>query len=77
MAAKLDNTLVIAISSRALFDMTDSHRVYEEQGVEAYCQYQIEREDDVLAPGVAFGLARKLLALNDAQDATRVEVILL
>lgn len=77
MPASLDDKLVIAISSRALFDMSDSHRVYEEQGVEAYCRYQIEHEDDVLVPGVAFSLTRKLLALNDDQDVTRVEVILL
>lgn len=77
MPARLDDKLVIAISSRALFDMTESHRVYQEHGVDAYCRYQIAHEDDVLAPGVAFGLTRKLLALNEDQDATRVEVILL
>jgi 5'-nucleotidase len=77
MPASLDDKLVIAISSRALFDMSESHRVFEEQGVDAYCQYQIAHEEDVLAPGVAFGLTRKLLALNEDQDATRVEVILL
>lgn len=78
MSANPDDKLVIAISSRALFDMTDSHRVYEEEGVEAYCQYQIEHEEDLLGPGVAFELARKLLALNvDSDDTTRVEVILL
>lgn len=77
MPADLSDKLVIAISSRALFDMSDSHRIFEEEGVEAYCRYQIEREDQILEPGVAFGLVRKLLSLNQAQDATRVEVILL
>jgi len=77
MTASLDDKLVIAISSRALFDMSDSHRVFQEQGVEAYCRYQIEHEDEVLPPGVAFSMVRKLLALNQQQDATRVEVILL
>lgn len=77
MPESLDDKLVIAISSRALFDMAESHRVYEEEGIDAYCQYQIEREDDVLLPGVAFDLTRKLLALNENQDATQVEVILL
>lgn len=77
MPARIDDKLVIAISSRALFDMAESHRIYEEQGIDAYCQYQIAHEDDVLGPGVAFGLTRKLLALNDDQNATRVEVILL
>jgi 5'-nucleotidase len=68
--------LVVAISSRALFDLEESHRVFEEQGREAYCTYQIEHEEDVLEPGVAFGLVQKLFALND-ESRQRVEVILL
>lgn len=70
--------LVVAISSRALFDLHDSHRVFEEQGVEAYCQYQIEHENETLKPGTAFPLVRKLLKLNGLGEAReRVEVILL
>jgi 5'-nucleotidase len=68
--------LVIAISSRALFDMRESHRVYEEQGLDAYAAYQIEHEDEALKPGEAFGFVRKLLALNERFDAG-VEVVLL
>ena len=70
--------LVIGIASRALFDLSASHEVFEQQGVDAYCQYQIANEDQPLGPGVAFHLARKLLALNDGDPAhPRVEVILL
>lgn len=70
--------LTIAISSRALFDLEDSHRVYVEQGVEAYCKYQIEHEDEPLEKGAAFSLVKKLLALNDGTtDKPRVEVVLL
>lgn len=70
--------LVIGIASRALFDLTDSHAVFEKEGVEAYCRYQIEHEDDPLEPGVAFRLVRKLLALNNSTpDTPRVEVILI
>lgn len=69
--------LVIAISSRALFDLNDSHKVYEEQGLEAYQHYQIAHEDEPLAPGDAFGLVNKLLNLNKLVDDSRVEVILL
>ena len=68
--------LVVGISSRALFDLEESHRVFENSGREAYCDYQIDHEEDVLAPGVAFGLVRKLLAIN-ASEHERVEVILL
>ncbi len=67
--------LVVAISSRALFDLDESHRIFEEGGEEAYSRHQIEKEDEPLAPGVAFPLARKLLALNGATP--RVEVILI
>ena len=71
--------LVIAISSRALFDLEDSHALFEREGVDAFARYQRTHEDDVLAPGIAFPLVRKLLALNhDAPPGVpRVEVILL
>ena len=69
--------LTVAISSRALFDLDASDRVYEAQGLEAYRQYQISREDVVLDPGDAFPFARKLLNINKLLDEPRVEVILL
>jgi 5'-nucleotidase len=78
MPVSFDGKLVVAISSRALFDLEASNRVFELQGIEAYYQYQLEHEDEVLAPGIAFGLVRKLLALNALPPARpRVEVILL
>ncbi len=71
--------LVVAISSRALFDLEHSHALFEREGVEAYAAHQVGNEENLLAPGVGFPLVRKLLALNDrAPGATpRVEVILL
>lgn len=70
--------LVIAISSRALFDLADSHNVFETQGVDAYCDYQISKEDHPLSPGIAFNMVKKLLALNVRDPKNpRVEVILL
>ena len=78
--------LTVAISSRALFDLEDSHALFEREGIAAYQAFQREREDEVLAPGMAFPLVRKLLALNAAAPAAgsgepppppRVEVILL
>lgn len=71
-------TLVVAIASRALFDLDESHKIFQDQGVDAYCQYQIEREEDVLEPGVAFPLVKKLLSLNVLFDGrVKVEVVLL
>ena len=54
MPISLDGQLVVAISSRALFDLDESHRVFVEEGVDAYCRYQIAHEEDVLAPGIPF-----------------------
>ena len=68
--------LVVAISSRALFDLDRANQIFEQQGEEAYSRHQIEKEDEPLSPGVAFPLAKKLLALN-GQGADRVEVILI
>lgn len=76
MANNIDDKLVLAISSRALFDLRESHKVYLSSGVEAYRQYQIEHEDEVLAPGDAFALVQKLLSLNEHLGRARVEVIL-
>lgn len=78
----LPEKLVIAISSRALFNLDDSHRVFEESGLEAFQRYQIEHEDEPLEPGEAFPLVQKLLRLNEklprtAADGNRVDVILL
>src|SRR5258705_10925220 len=72
----LADKLVVAISSRALFDLSASHLIFTEEGVDAYQRYQIEHEDEILAPGPAFVVVRKLLRLN-RPDKQYVEVILL
>lgn len=78
MMPEKDRKLVVAISSRALFDLEESHRIFTEQGINAYCDYQIERENEKLLPGVAFPLVKKLLQLNALEpNRERVEVILL
>ncbi len=69
--------LTVAISSRALFNLSDSHEVYENEGVEAYRKYQIAHEDELLEPGDAFNLVKKLLNINTLLDRQQVEVILL
>jgi len=70
--------LVVAISSRALFDLDESHHIFETEGKEAFCRYQIEHEDEVLEPGSGFPLVKKLLSINaDFPDEPLVEVILL
>ena len=56
--------LVIAISSRALFNLDHSHKIFKEEGIEAYAKHQQENERAILEPGVGFTLVRKLLKLN-------------
>jgi 5'-nucleotidase len=79
MPTPLPNPLIVAISSRALFDLEDSHALFEREGLDAYAAFQRAHEDDLLAPGIAFPLVRKLLALNAGAppEQPRVEVVLL
>ncbi len=72
------NKLVVATSSSALFDLHESDKVYREQGLQAYADYQIARETQPLEPGDAYSLVKKLLRLNELLETEeRVEVILL
>ena len=72
----LNDKLVVAISSRALFDFEEENRVFEHGDDRAYVELQRQRLDVPAAPGVAFSLVRKLLAFNTAGQQ-RVEVVLL
>ncbi len=76
MAISTDDRLIVAISSRALFDLSESHSIYESAGVEAYQRHQVEHENELLQPGVAFDLTRKLLRINEG-GRQHVEVVLL
>ena len=76
MPATLEGQLVVAISSRALFDFEEENRLFEQGDDRAYMKLQLERLEEPAKPGVAFSLVRKLLAFNDA-DAQRVEVVIL
>jgi 5'-nucleotidase len=74
----IDEKFVVAVASSALFDLTESDRVFRERGEDAYRQYQRDHEEDVLSPGVAFPFVRRLLSLNGpGADDRPVEVILL
>ena len=78
MAYHLDKKMVIGVSSRALFDLTLENEIFEKQGLEAYCSYQVEHEQDILRPGPGFGLIRSLLRLNEySRKGNLVEVIIM
>ncbi|OGT51139.1 MAG: 5'-nucleotidase [Gammaproteobacteria bacterium RIFCSPHIGHO2_12_FULL_42_13] len=75
MPIDLSHKLIIAISSRALFNLDESNTIFEKEGVKRYAEYQISHENDVLTPGIAFHIVNKLLNINKLGDF--VEVILL
>jgi 5'-nucleotidase len=76
MPYTVEGKLVVAISSRALFDFEEENRIFERDGEGAYIALQFARLDLPARPGVAFPLVKKLLAFNTAQ-AQRVEVVVL
>lgn len=64
MPADFSNTLVVAVSSRALFNLDSEARIFEEGGLGAFIAHQRANEAVPLVPGPAFPLVRALLALN-------------
>lgn len=76
MTASFDGKLVVAISSRALFDFEEENLVFERRGEREYVALQLSRLDVPAKHGVAFPLVKKLLAFN-TPGAQRVEVVIL
>ncbi|GKT23665.1 5'-nucleotidase [Acidovorax sp. SUPP3334] len=76
MAMTLDDKLVVAISSRALFDFEEENRLFDPLQPQTYMQLQLDRLDMPARPGVAFSLVKKLLAFNEPGHQ-RVEVVVL
>ena len=76
MATNLNGQLVVAISSRALFDFEQENEVFEQGDDRAYMDLQLSKLDEPAKPGVAFSLVKKLLAFN-SDDVKRVEVVIL
>lgn len=78
MPIDLKNTLVIGISSRALFDLEKENDIFNSQGVAAYQKYQIDHEDSPLAKGTAFHLIESLLKLNSYnREKKLIEVVVM
>lgn len=76
MAVTLDDQLVVAISSRALFDFEEENRLFEQSDATTYLQLQRDRLKVPARPGIAFSLVQKLLAFN-SPGQQRVEVVIL
>ncbi|KZY93035.1 5'-nucleotidase, partial [Oleiphilus sp. HI0073] len=77
-AYPIDQKLVIAVSSSALFDLSESDKVFRENGAKAYKEFQEAHLDKVLNKGVAFPFIRRFLSINDHfPELKPVEVVLL
>ena len=76
MIPTLDDKLVVAISSRALFNFEEENRVFDSGDAAGYMRMQLDRLDQPAAPGISLSLIRKLLAFNDTSQQ-RVEVVIL
>lgn len=76
MAMTLDGKLVVAISSRALFDFEAENHLFDQGDDQAYMTLQLQRLDEPASPGVALSLVQKLLRFN-TPDHQRVEVVIL
>jgi 5'-nucleotidase len=69
--------LVIAVSSRTLFDLSQEHDIFLQKGVDKYRAYQLTHENEILKPGIAFDLVQKLLNIKHPEtQQPLVEVVL-
>lgn len=76
MAYPIEKKLVVCVTSSALFDMTESDRIFKEKGVKAYKKYQEENIDKILDKGVAYPFVKRLLSLNQVFNDEKVRRIL-
>ena len=79
MPYTLDDKLVVAVSSRALFELEEENRIFEEKGLDAYYKYQLENENKLLEKGTGYRLIENLLKINEyfPKEQKQVEVIVL
>lgn len=71
MPIRFDDYLVVGISSRALFDLSEENLIFEKEGLKAYSDYQVEHENDILKPGTGFSLIKALLKMNNIIKSRR------
>lgn len=77
MPYDISNKLKIAVTTRALFQLENENKIYEENGRDAYEKYQISKENDILSKGAAFSLIKSLLYINTLEETKdQVEVII-
>lgn len=76
MSYDLEKYLVIAISSRALFDLSHENKIFDSEGLDAYIKYQLENEEKILSPGAGFPIVQAILRLN-VVSKRKAEVVIM
>jgi len=77
MPLDLSDILVIAVSSRSLFDLEEENKIFETEGIVGFRKFQLENEENLLKPGTAFHLVERLLNLNKEAKKRIVEVVVM
>ena len=80
MPYELKDRLVVGVASSAMFDLTESDKIFRTEGEDNYRKYQEKNKSAPLDPGIAFSFIKRLLSLNDLSpdgDGPLVEVVLL
>lgn len=80
MPYELKDRLVVGVASSAMFDLSESDKIFRTEGEEKYRKYQEENKLAPLGPGIAFSFIKRLLSLNDLSDfdsGPLIEVVLL
>lgn len=82
MPVDLSDTLVIGITSTALFDLSEADAVFRkkfatnpDEAVAEYRQYMEARETEPLLPGTGLPLVKALISLNRFQPANEAPLI--
>lgn len=77
MPVDLSEVLVVGVSTRALFNLEEENKIFEDNGIEAFRKYQLDNENELLETGTAFHLVRSLLELNKVANNKIVEVVIM
>jgi len=77
MSFPIQDKLVVAVSSSALFNLEEADKIYRKYGVERYKEFQINNRDNILQKGKAFPFIRRLLGINEHFENRPIEVVVL
>ena len=78
MPFEIKDKLVVAVSSSAVFDMVEANNIFDQQGIEAYREYQHQHMAQPFNKGVAFPFIRRLLRRNERLPQEQpIEVVVL